>query len=210
MWEARQGFAYGTAGFPVCNRSENNTGSLDLWMEVQEFQFFFHFPIWTPFGIEDISSGKKSSQDLVYFTLRIPMISYWSWSTCHGPKIDAKRPVNVWRNGLTSDWGAVFWGCRRMAKRCFWAKERRKRHWKEVSNCGNEEGILRKWGINCIESLPWNWSAGFQPSSVLLIFFFSRTQVKWVWCSGSKFHVSSPAGCTTQRQFQFVRWLRCL
>jgi len=43
MWEARQGFAYGTAGFPVCNRSENNTGSLDQWIEVQEFQFFSAF-----------------------------------------------------------------------------------------------------------------------------------------------------------------------
>lgn len=41
-------------------------------------------------------------------------------------------------------------------------------------------------------------------------FFFSRTQVKWVWCSGSKFHVSSPARCRTQRQFQFLRWLPCL
>ena len=137
------------------------------------------------------------------------MISYWSWSTCHGPKIDAKRPVNVLTKRCDQGLGAVFWGCPRMAKRCFWAKERRKRHRKEVSNCGNEEGIWRKWGINYIESLPWNWSAGFQPSSVLFI-FFSQTQVKWVWCSGSKFHVSSPARCRTQRQFQFLRFLRCL
>ena len=36
----------------------------------------------------------------------------------------------------------------------------------------------------------------------------SQTQVKWVRCSGSKFHVSSPARCTTQQQFQFLRGLQ--
>ncbi len=127
------------------------------------------------------------------------MISYWSWSTCLGPKIDPKRP-GFWTAGCKrcDRWlGARFFEDAEEWQSAVLGWRRGTLHHQAVvdilmillmivlSDKTTPKGGITLWqwikdmimGINYINSIPTlNGSAGFQPSSVLLKFLRKR---KW-------------------------------
>ena len=121
MWEARQGFAYGTAGFPVCNRSENNTRSLDAWMEVQEFQFLFPTFLCNLFLVSKIFLREKSRRnaedpnDFLLELVDLPWTQNHRKTTC---KRLTKR-CDQWLGGRfvedAEEWQSAVFGGRRGA-----------------------------------------------------------------------------------------------